>query len=267
MTIDIYYPEVQTLSAAQAYRKALLARVAEKHEQAGIIADALFAIAPGSPVEFATDPAAVERLTSVAYLLLHGTITSAMWQSSAGDWYELKRPSVDTFGVNLAAAVADYVQDCRNQAKALSDLIDAAADVAAALAVDLDSGWPSRSVSAVTPLPELVYDVGCWIAGVTTASEIVMGHVAAHAWTLPASFTGSQWEATTAATAQTDLDVLKNGSSIGTVRFAAAGTTATFIAASATSFAAGDVLTVVGPASPDATLANISGTFKGQRAP
>jgi len=74
---------------------------------------------------------------------------------------------------------------------------------------------------------------------------------------LPASMTGSIAEAGVAATAQTDFDVQKNGSSVATIRFAAAGTSASFINAGADTFAAGDNLKVVAPASPDATLANI----------
>jgi hypothetical protein len=81
----------------------------------------------------------------------------------------------------------------------------------------------------------------------------------------PAGLTNSQGVAGTAATAQTDFDIKKNGSSVGTMRFAAAGTTASFIMASQTSFAAGDILTLVAPASPDATLANIGFALAGTR--
>ena len=71
--------------------------------------------------------------------------------------------------------------------------------------------------------------------------------------------------ASVAATAQTDFDILKNGVSFGTMRFAAAGSTASFISASGASFAAGDILTVVAPASPDATLANVGFSLAGTR--
>ena len=49
------------------------------------------------------------------------------------------------------------------------------------------------------------------------------------------------------------------------MRFASAGTVATFIAASAVSFALGDVLTVVAPGTPDATLAHIGFALAGTR--
>jgi hypothetical protein len=72
-------------------------------------------------------------------------------------------------------------------------------------------------------------------------------------------------KAGTAATAQTDFDLKKNGSSIGTVRFAAAGTTASYVSISASSWVAGDILTLIAPATPDATIADIWGTLVGVR--
>ena len=76
---------------------------------------------------------------------------------------------------------------------------------------------------------------------------------------------GSQGYAGTAPTAQADLDIRKNGASIGTITFAAAASTATFSFASEVAFAAGDRLIVLAPGSQDASLADISITFKGTR--
>jgi hypothetical protein len=61
------------------------------------------------------------------------------------------------------------------------------------------------------------------------------------------------------------LDVQKNGSNVGTVTFAAAGSTPTFALASAASFAAGDRLGIVNEDPADATLAGVSLTFAGTR--
>jgi hypothetical protein len=68
-----------------------------------------------------------------------------------------------------------------------------------------------------------------------------------------------------AATAPTDIDIKVNGVSKGTVRFAAAATTATFLFATQVVLAAGDALTLIAPASADATLANIAITLAGTR--
>lgn len=64
-----------------------------------------------------------------------------------------------------------------------------------------------------------------------------------------------------AATAQTDFTVKKNGSTFATIRFAAAGTQATWQSSTSTDFAAGDILTIVAPVTPDATLADIGFTI------
>lgn len=104
--------------------------------------------------------------------------------------------------------------------------------------------------------------------GVPTASQL-LGVFPAPAGittlTAAAAIAGSSGKALTAATAQTDIDVRKNattsagGSSVGTVRWAAAGTVPTFIAASGFTLTGGtDYLTFWAPASPDATLANFS---------
>lgn len=107
------------------------------------------------------------------------------------------------------------------------------------------------------------YDIAFSIESAPTASQILLRFVASRPVTLPAGFTGSVGAAGTAATAGTDIDVKQNGSSVGTIHFAAAGTVATFVAAAEVDLAAGDVLTVIAPGSPDATLAKLAVTLKG----
>jgi hypothetical protein len=116
---------------------------------------------------------------------------------------------------------------------------------------------------------------GIFYPGSPTASALV-GVFAAPSGittiTFAAAIAGSSGKALTAATAQTDIDVRKNattssgGSSVGTVRFAAAGTVPTFIAASGFTLTGGtDYLTFWAPASPDATLANFGFSLYGTR--
>ena len=109
------------------------------------------------------------------------------------------------------------------------------------------------------------YDIGVYFPGQPEAGATLLQLVASRAFTLPADLTGSQGYAGTAPTAQADLDIQKNGASIGTITFAAAASTATFSFASEVAFAAGDRLTVLAPGSQDASLADISITFKGTR--
>lgn len=102
------------------------------------------------------------------------------------------------------------------------------------------------------------YDIGFSVETAPAASQVILRTVALRAFTLPASLTGSQAKAGTAATASTTFTFLKNGVSFATCVFSAAGTTGAYTSASGATFAAGDVLTVTAPASPDATLALLS---------
>lgn len=107
------------------------------------------------------------------------------------------------------------------------------------------------------------YEVAIGSVGLPGASAVLAVLSATRSFTLAVSFANSRGRAMTAATAQTDFDVRKNNVSIGTIRFAAAGTIPTFISAAGGSFVAGDYLTVHAPASPDTTLANFGVTLVG----
>lgn len=107
------------------------------------------------------------------------------------------------------------------------------------------------------------YDIAVGLAGPVTASQVMARYVIARHVTLPASFTGSSFSAGTAPTAAAAFTVAVNGTSVGTINFAAAATTATFTAASAVTMTPGQILTVTAPATADTTLANVSGTLVG----
>lgn len=85
--------------------------------------------------------------------------------------------------------------------------------------------------------------------------------------TIPADMTGSRGRCDVAPTAEADFDVQKNGTSVGTIRFAAAANTSTFIAASsiALSGASSDYLKIVCPIPQDTTLADVGVAFKATR--
>lgn len=108
------------------------------------------------------------------------------------------------------------------------------------------------------------YPIGGFFPGVPTAS-MMLGHVFTRNVSLPASLVGSTAKAKFAATAQTDFDVQKNGVSVGTIRFAAAGTVGSFIMTNAQNFVSGDWVDIIAPAVPDATLADVRITLKGVR--
>ena len=104
-----------------------------------------------------------------------------------------------------------------------------------------------------------------FLVGAPSNSQLVHHEVMTDAITFPSGLSGSAGYADTTATAQTDFDVQKNGSSVGTIRFAIGTNAPTFIMASATAFAAGDRLKVIAQASADATLGDFSFTLVGQR--
>jgi hypothetical protein len=67
----------------------------------------------------------------------------------------------------------------------------------------------------------------------------------------------------TTATAQADLDLRHNGSSVCTVRFAGGSSVASFILASPLALAEGDRLELVAPDPEDTTLADLTILLKG----
>ena len=109
------------------------------------------------------------------------------------------------------------------------------------------------------------YDIGCSAAGTLAANAVLMRYPMPRAVTFPSGMANSRAIANTAATASTTFSLKKNGTQFGTFVFAASGTTATFTASTATSFAAGDILTITAPATPDATLADLGIALAGTR--
>jgi len=132
------------------------------------------------------------------------------------------------------------------------------------LLADTDIMFIYGDLSPTPVLPNILaaagvsYDLMTYIFTTATASQEVIRFKSPRVITWLANFSGSTGSSRVAATAQTDFDVKVNGVSKGTVRFAAAATSATFIAASPVTIAVNDIVTVIAPASPDGTLAGIS---------
>ncbi|MGH7089742.1 MAG: phage tail baseplate protein, partial [Stellaceae bacterium] len=100
-------------------------------------------------------------------------------------------------------------------------------------------------------------------AGAPGANQQIFRYIFSGTVAFPAGLAGSQGSAGTPATAQTTFKIEKNGTSVGTMVFAAAGTAASFTMATATTFQSGDVLVIVAPSPADATLANLAWTLSG----
>lgn len=112
------------------------------------------------------------------------------------------------------------------------------------------------------------------VSGVLTAAQVLLYHKFAHAVDFIANFAGALGDAPQAAgsanaTASTACKIQKavaatptSFSDIGTITFATGTVTPTF-AGSAVSFAQGDVIRIIGPASADATFADFFATLVG----
>lgn len=124
---------------------------------------------------------------------------------------------------------------------------------------------PTMRALTQADLPAQPFDLTAFYPGVPSSSAIVTRVPVARAVTFPAGLTGSVGKASVAATASAAFDVQKNGSSVGTITFGAGATSATFTAASVITLAAGDVLSIIAPASADATLANVGFVLAGTR--
>jgi hypothetical protein len=120
----------------------------------------------------------------------------------------------------------------------------------------------SYTLTGAGSVPAAAYVSGSW-AGSQGASQVIERFIFAMPATFPAGLAGSYGTAGTAATAVASFAIKKNGTGVGTMDFAAGATSAIFAMATAAGFAGGDVLTIVAPASPDATLANLAWTLTG----
>src|SRR5712691_3159667 len=133
-------------------------------------------------------------------------------------------------------------------------------------------GQALQDLSGLTPTSYTLTGAGAVVApvyvsgsfaGAPGASQVIERFIFAAPATFPAGLTGSFGTAGTAAAAAASLAIDKNGSAVGTMNFAAGATSATFMMGTSTSFAGGDVLTIIAPALPDATLANLAWSLTG----
>lgn len=132
---------------------------------------------------------------------------------------------------------------------------------------------PGITIDSTTTPPTIKtgYSVGfSFVGGVLGASQLLGLHKFTRAVSFPAGFTASLAGSTAAATGSTVISIDRalvsssnTFSSIGTLTFAAGGTTGTFASPGIASIALGDVLRLIGPATADSTLANVYCTLVG----
>jgi hypothetical protein len=101
------------------------------------------------------------------------------------------------------------------------------------------------------------------VSGPITANLVIQQYVFARSFVIPAGMAGSVGAASVAGGGSTAFNINRNGLFVGTMTFAGSAMTATFSMAIATTFNAGDVLTVAAPASPDPSLADLKWAISG----
>jgi len=112
------------------------------------------------------------------------------------------------------------------------------------------------------------YDLSTYIADKRPSGAVAYRHTFTKAVDFAANFALSDADAVAAATASAVFLIKKNGTQVGTLTFAASGTTGTFATTGGltVSFVAGDILEITAPSPQDATLLGVSITMAGVRA-
>lgn len=108
-------------------------------------------------------------------------------------------------------------------------------------------------------------DISFYLGGKLDNAQTLLKMNVVRAFTLPSGLANSVFSTGVAASASYVLTLKKNGTSIGTLTWAAAGTVPTVSFASSVSFANGDTFEITGAATADSTLADFSLGFYGTR--
>ena len=108
----------------------------------------------------------------------------------------------------------------------------------------------------------VTYDIGVFFSVQTLNSQVMLLLPLERSVKFAPAFAPSVAACGVNPTSTTTFTINKNGSSVGTITFATNGV-ATFTSVSGATFASGDVLTIIGQATPDATLANVGITLSG----
>jgi hypothetical protein len=106
-----------------------------------------------------------------------------------------------------------------------------------------------------------VYDIALYVEGLPTAGEVVLRFLAGRLLTIPPNLLGSVASAGIAPTGSVAFTLAQNGSTLGTITFAAGVTAGVMPTLTAIQIAVGDVITLTAPGSQDATMANLSFTL------
>lgn len=118
----------------------------------------------------------------------------------------------------------------------------------------------SSAVTSTRP-----YAVASFQPGIPSADTLYTKVVLARDWTIPTNFTNSQGHCETAVldVGGYTVDIQFNSTSIGTITFSSGSTTATFTSSTIYTFAAGDVIELIGSSVADSAADSFSFTIFG----
>lgn len=174
-----------------------------------------------------------------------------------------------TFAENIAAAVVAI----RNKLNGITNTVNMKVASVGGVAPIASTGGTSPQISISpattsaagsmsgtdkTKLDSLAFGFSAFVSGKPASGEKVAGGIAPYGFTIASGTV----KALVGATASATFLFKRNGTQFGSATFAATGTTAT-VSFSSTTIAAGDVISIEGPATADATLSDISILLKG----
>jgi hypothetical protein len=136
--------------------------------------------------------------------------------------------------------------------------------IPSAIELVYSNGTSIEAISTISAIG-FPYDLHFFYPGIHGAASTMSMLVMMRTVLYTATLAGSYCKSLIAATSSNVFSIKKNGTEFATATFAIGATSATFTMASDTTFNAGDILTVVSPAIPDATLAGISLNITGLR--
>nr|MDA8232368.1 hypothetical protein [Magnetospirillum sp.] len=124
----------------------------------------------------------------------------------------------------------------------------------------------SGQITAVAPTAGVnPYDIAGFLPGLPAAGQVLFRIEMVRSVTLPAGLAGSRAVCQAAPNNAISLPIKQNGTTIGSVAFAAGATSGTFTFANQVVLAVGDVLELDAPSPADATFAGPSTTITGTR--
>ena len=216
-----------------------------------------FDVGPGSPPLDATVTLEVPAIKRGAFKVRNHTVQTLI---VAVDGQSLEAPAIAAGEAALLSCDGNDVQpEGSGDTGTLGDIGDV--DLSGLQAGDmLRRNASNQWVAEPTPFILSMFIPGTHGDGALMAQLVFDRDVA-----FAENFSGSEGYSQVTATAETVLDLQKNGSNVGTITFSDAGNTATFALAGGASFAAGDRLAIVNDNPADATLADLSITLQGRR--